>query len=341
MTAARFGAMVACLCGLWSAAASAHEVGLSRSVWRPVDAHAWAADLTFSAAEAAVSSLDAVSARTTLTRGGVSCVPSWDPVESADDDGVRLRGRFVCEAATQDASLEVHFGCFDALRPGHRHLAQVFAGQDGAPPVTHVLQASAARFPIAPPRTPSEPPAAAPVALSELIVLGVEHIMLGFDHLAFLFGLILVGGRWRDLLAVVTAFTVAHSITLGVAALGGVTPPSGVVEAAIAASIVYVGVENFFVQSAARRWRLSFAFGLVHGFGFAGALAEVGVRGAGVIITLLGFNLGVELGQLALVAVTLPALAWARRSPRFVQLGVPALSGLVVVLGLWWFVERV
>lgn len=340
MTAARFGVTLAFLCGLWSAAASAHEVGLSRGVWRPIDAHTWAADLTFSAAEAAASSLDAVSARTTLTRGGVPCVPSWDPVESADDDGVRLQGRFVCEAATRDAPLDVTMGAFDALRPGHRHLAQVFGDTGGAPPVTHVLQASAARFPIASAQS-SAPSPVEPRAMGDLLWLGIEHIVLGFDHLVFLFGLVLVGGHWRDLLAVVTAFTVAHSITLGVAAFGVVSPPSALVEAAIAASIVYVGVENFFVQSAARRWRLSFAFGLVHGFGFAGALAEVGVRGAGVITTLLGFNLGVELGQLALVAVALPVLARARRSPRFVQLGVPALSGLVVVLGLWWFVERV
>jgi hypothetical protein len=102
-----------------------------------------------------------------------------------------------------------------------------------------------------------------------------------------------------------------------------------------------VGVENFFVRDADRRWRLTLPFGLIHGFGFAGALAEIGLEGDNLLTTLLAFNLGVETGQLVLVALALPVLMWARHSPTFVQRIVPVLNAVVIALGVYWFVERV
>lgn len=174
--------------------------------------------------------------------------------------------------------------------------------------------------------------------------LGVEHILTGYDHLLFLLGVLLVCRRWGSLLAVVTSFTVGHSLTLIAATLDWATVPSAVIEPAIAVTIVFVGVENLLRRGAEPRgrWVLTFFFGLIHGFGFAGILRELGVGadGRGLIVPLFSFNLGVELGQLLIAAVALPLLWWAHRFPVFDRRGVPALSVLVGVAGLYWFLER-
>src|SRR5262249_14425463 len=128
------------------------------------------------------------------------------------------------------------------------------------------------------------PTAAAPASprMSGLFWMGIEHILTGYDHLLFLFGLVLVGGRLRSLALAISAFTVALSLTLALAALGIWAPSPRFVEPAIALSIAYVGVENYFVRDASKRWRITMPFGLIHGFGFAGALREVGLSRAEV-----------------------------------------------------------
>jgi hypothetical protein len=149
----------------------------------------------------------------------------------------------------------------------------------------------------------------------DYLVLGIEHIFTGYDHIAFLFGLLVIAGAGglsrgaREVLKVVTAFTVAHSITLISSALGWVAIGPRIVEPAIAVSIAYVGVENLVQPRPRRRWLLTFGFGLVHGFGFASVLREIGLPSKGLLLSLLSFNLGVELGQLAVVAAVLPALS--------------------------------
>jgi hydrogenase/urease accessory protein HupE len=174
-----------------------------------------------------------------------------------------------------------------------------------------------------------------------MLLMGIEHILLGYDHLVFLLGLVLVGGKWRELIWVVTAFTIAHSITLALAALGIWAPSPRIIEPAIALSIAYVGVENFFVADAGKRWRITFPFGLIHGFGFAGALAELGLPRAQVPVALLAFNLGVELGQLAVMALVVPLVLYLRKREAFRDKGVKAISTLIVVAGTVWFVLRV
>jgi hypothetical protein len=156
---------------------------------------------------------------------------------------------------------------------------------------------------------------------AEYAVLGIEHIFTGYDHLAFLAGLLLVtaGFAWRrglrETLGVVTAFTVAHSITLVAASLGWVRVSSRVVESAIALSILYVAVENVRAREPRHRWWLAFAFGLVHGFGFATVVSHLGLPRRGFALSLLGFNLGVEIGQLAVVATLFPVLAILAHEP--------------------------
>jgi hydrogenase/urease accessory protein HupE len=173
------------------------------------------------------------------------------------------------------------------------------------------------------------------------LLLGVEHILLGFDHLAFLFALLIMGGTLREAVKIITSFTVAHSITLALATLEVIDIPASVVEPLIAASIIYVGLENILRRKIERRWLLTFAFGLVHGFGFASALRELGV-GAGVkaVGPLLSFNLGVEIGQIAVAALVLPLIWKLRQQPRFVIRYVPACSILVAMAGGYWLWDR-
>jgi HupE / UreJ protein len=170
--------------------------------------------------------------------------------------------------------------------------------------------------------------------------IGVEHILLGFDHVLFLIALILPGGSLWSLAAMVTAFTVAHSITLALSVLGIASLPSQIVEPVIALSIAYVAFENLTMKRAlSRRWAVSFLFGLVHGFGFAGALAEVGLPASGLVSALIGFNLGVEAGQLLIVAVLLPILIWLQRfawERRLAQVS----SGAIMAVGLVLLAER-
>jgi hypothetical protein len=174
--------------------------------------------------------------------------------------------------------------------------------------------------------------------------MGIEHILTGYDHLLFLVCLVIPFVRLRGLLPVITAFTVAHSITLALAAFSIVTPPARLVEALIAASIVYVGLENVWAlrrhaeaRAIAHRWLLTFAFGLVHGFGFAAALRELHLPRALLATGLVGFNLGVEAGQLCIVALLLLLLRRLSLGPRVTR----ALSLAVSALGVVWLVQRV
>jgi hydrogenase/urease accessory protein HupE len=171
---------------------------------------------------------------------------------------------------------------------------------------------------------------------------GVHHILIGPDHLLFLVGLLLLGGSVRQLAWVVTAFTVAHSLTLSLAALAVFTPPARIVEPAIALSIVYVGADNLLVRGGrdTRAW-IALGFGLVHGFGFASVLREMELPRRALAWSLFSFNVGVEIGQLLMVLAVATALA-ARRA-RSEQAGrrlAVVGSIVVVVAGSVWFVER-
>ncbi len=197
--------------------------------------------------------------------------------------------------------------------------------------------------------TPGTPPVP---GFRRYALLGVEHILTGYDHLLFLLGLLLVCRRARTVAVVVTCFTAAHSVTLALAALHVVTLAGRVVEPLIAASIVFVGVENVVRGSEPdkpwpnswliTRWGLAFAFGLIHGLGFAGALEDIGLGrdGAPIIAPLIAFNLGIELGQLA-IALPLFAVLWKLRAlPAFARTGVKIASLLVAAVGLVWFIQR-
>ena len=192
-------------------------------------------------------------------------------------------------------------------------------------------------------------PGAATVATAYL-VHGVQHILLGYDHLLFVLALILIVPKLRVLVTTVTAFTLAHSITLALATLGFVHAPAPPTEAAIALSILLLACEIMRSSSgqpsftARWPWFVAFAFGLLHGFGFASALAEVGLPKGDIPLALFAFNVGVELGQLAFIAAVLIALGLARRIrvPGAVsRQAKPIATYAIGSLAAFWFVDRV
>jgi HupE / UreJ protein len=187
---------------------------------------------------------------------------------------------------------------------------------------------------------------------------GVWHIWIGIDHILFLLSLLLPSvlvwqattKKWQavhgfreafvDVLKVVTAFTLAHSITLSLAALGVIELPSRLVESVIAASIIVAALNNIWPRIVGRLWMVAFGFGLVHGFGFASVLADLGLPRDALVLALVGFNIGVELGQLAIVVVFLP-IAYALRRSAFYRKGVMVGGSIVIaLLASAWFVER-
>ena len=179
--------------------------------------------------------------------------------------------------------------------------------------------------------------------IRKFIPAGIHHILIGPDHLLFLVGLLLLGGSIRRLAMVVTSFTIAHSITLSLAALNILTPPSRIIEPAIALSIVFVGADNLLAQGGrdVRAW-IAFGFGFIHGFGFANVLKEMELPARALGWSLFSFNFGVEIGQLLVVVFVASAFAalrarsaWARN-----QL-VYAGSIVVIAAGSFWFVQRV
>ncbi len=249
------------------------------------------------------------------------------------------------------ATLELTYTLFADLDPQHRGLLNLATPQGTR---TAVLGPQASRQSFA-----LDAAATAGSTWSQFVTYlreGVWHIWIGFDHILFLLSLLLpaVGlwqaARWQpaerfgqaawDVLRIVTAFTVAHSITLSLATLGVVSLPSRLVESAIAGSVVLAALNNVWPVFHGRRWWVAFAFGLIHGFGFASVLADLKLPQQALALALVGFNVGVEVGQLAIVMAFLP-LAFALRRSWFYRRGVLAGGSLLIAtLAAVWFVER-
>ncbi len=230
----------------------------------------------------------------------------------------------------------------EQLARGHRLFVMA---TDTVAPVNHTLLSADSAQAVLQVRDGALQPFSAFVAF---LKHGVWHIWVGFDHSAFLLLLLLpavalaVSLRTAivQVAAVATAFTAAHSITLTLAALEITTLPSRPVEIAIAATVVLAGLANLHPAFARYGWRLAFGFGLIHGFGFASVVADLGLPRASTVTALVGFNLGVELGQLVLLAVALPVLHRLMQSSRSRNLVVPVGSLAIAALGGFWFVER-
>jgi hypothetical protein len=245
-------------------------------------------------------------------------------------------------------SLQITYTLFADLDPQHRGLLNLLAHGQTRSAVLDA-RAGAQRFELGEVNRWAQ--------FGDYLREGVFHIWVGFDHILFLLSLLLPAVmawramRWQpvagfrdalwDVFRIVTSFTVAHSITLSLAALGIVALPSRLVESAIAASVVVAALNNLRPVVEGRRWMVAFGFGLVHGFGFASVLTELGLPRDALVLALVGFNVGVEIGQLAIVALFLP-LAYSLRRTRFYRRAVMTGGSIVIaaVAGTW-LAERV
>lgn len=248
-------------------------------------------------------------------------------VASNEADGFRIIGHFLCGDPVEEG-LSLGLGYLDDLPKGHRALGEARIGS-----VFHPLLLSRDRPSLSLEGDGSP-------GFGGFFLLGIEHIFLGFDHLLFLAGLLLVAPAMGTIVRLVTSFTLAHSLTLGLSVLGIWDPPGRWVEAAIAASILFVAVENLIRQKPPGRMWLTFGFGLIHGFGFAGLLREMGLGSGTLWSSLGGFNLGVEAGQLAVVAVLAPLILASRKQRWYGRVGIPAASTAIAFFGAYWLVER-
>jgi hydrogenase/urease accessory protein HupE len=268
--------------------------------------------------------------------GGRTCAAGTATLAS-DGDGVVFRNHFSCRDVGGD--IVYRSTVLTDTDPAARQVVLIGEGDDAPQALLDAANSTV---------TLSAPAPSLLSTMQRYLVTGIEHIFLGYDHIAFLVAVVLWARRLVPVIKIVTAFTIAHSITLSMATLNLVVIPGAIVEPAIAASIVYVAMENFFTRTIDRRWRITFAFGLIHGFGFAGALREVGLPTNAVAAALAAFNVGVEIGQVAIVSIVVPMLmaldqllAVDCHKPARASTMVYALSALITVLGGYWFLERV
>jgi hydrogenase/urease accessory protein HupE len=345
-----------CLClALLAEPAYAHAVGISRGVY-VIEGRDVAVSLTFSRSEllAALPELALDDANATdelspkaraalkswslaglrLSSAGAACAGEFLNVGSSENDGIILRLHYRCAPL---ATLDVAAEFLASLSSKHVHLAHSLVGETAVDNLARRGQSSfrVTVTPASQRRSSAEAP-----GFKTFFRMGLEHILTGYDHLLFLFGLLLVLGPVSSLIWAITAFTLAHSLTLSFATLGILIPSPRLIEPLIAASITYVGIENWFKENAIGRWRVTFCFGLIHGFGFASALREISVPRAELPLALFSFNLGVEAGQLLVVALVLPLLSYAHRRGWLSRKRARLASLPVAALGFIWFVAR-
>lgn len=387
-----FALLGACLLALSARPATAHQKSSSYSSWTatPTEAGTWTATVTFRARAAFLAGIPATSkaahgaAPTDEERDhflgglrlGPDCQPNAPSYRAVEEprDWVARTWTMVCAGAPQ----RIETRLFAEASPGHLHYARWRSGEG---PVEAVLGVGEGLDIVRP----------GPLGVRRYAALGVEHILSGYDHLAFVLLLVLAARAVKEAAIVVTGFTVGHSITLGLVAMGRVSPATDVVEALIGLSIVLVGVENVWQRAERRawllpasavgavalaaaasaitrgtiptalvgvalfaacyyawsrdpsdgrhRWAIALLFGLLHGFGFAGVLVELSGESPS-LPALVAFNLGVELGQLAVIAAVWPLLRWLRRSDERARWSIELGSAAGVAVGTFWFVTR-
>jgi hydrogenase/urease accessory protein HupE len=271
--------------------------------------------------------------RLTVAANGVTLVPQWSRAEViADRQSLRLAVRYPIAGGAGTVAVTASMFPYD---PQHQTFLNIYEG-------TALTQAILDRG-----RTTFDYFAGtrqgALAVVQKFLPAGIHHILIGPDHLLFLIGLLLLGGTVRQLAVIVTSFTVAHSITLSLAALNIVSPPARIIEPAIALSIVYVGADNLLIRDGrdVRAW-IAFAFGFIHGFGFASVLREMDLPARALGWSLFSFNVGVEIGQLLVVAFVATALAALRARSEAAGRQL-AFAGSIVVMaaGAFWFIQRV
>lgn len=260
-------------------------------------------------------------------------IPQWTSVELLrDESALKLKFRIPGE---HPGALAIHTNLFP-YDPQHQTFVNIYEGDELRQQVIFNKDSDEHVYYLGTTQGAIE-------VVKAFVPSGIHHILIGPDHILFLVGLLLLGGPWTALLKIVTSFTIGHSITLSLAALNVVTPPPTIIEPAIALSIVFVGADNLVRGNGRdlRAWAAA-AFGLVHGFGFANVLRQFGLPQEALGWSLFSFNVGVEIGQLAIVVVVASLLeAIRRRSEWFGYRVAYAGSIVVIVAGAYWFVQRV
>jgi len=274
--------------------------------------------------------------RFAISNQGMAMAPAWQSVEALPDrQSLRLHATYVLQPHEEAGTIRVWVRLF-AYDPQHQTFLNIYEGEGlrqailGGPHESFEYVAGLRQGPRS--------------VVAEMLPAGIHHILIGPDHILFLIGLLLTGGSIRQLTLVVTAFTVAHSITLSLAALNLVTPSPRLIEPAIALSIVYVGADNLLIREGGRDMRvwIAFAFGFIHGFGFASVLREMELPKRALVWSLLSFNVGVEIGQLLIVGVVASALAWVRSRNASAARQLAYVGSIVVIVaGACWFIQRV
>lgn len=246
------------------------------------------------------------------------------------DDEPYLEAQLVFRAPQPIQEYQLQFRIFQEVFPAHYSLATISAGTQSQQAILKGGE---------PFRGGGQELPSLASTIGQFLILGMEHIFVGYDHILFLLGLLLVAQRLLPVIKIVTSFTVAHSLTLALAGLHLVNPSARLVESGIALSIAYIGFENLFMKRFDKRWRVTFIFGLIHGFGFANVLEEMDLTTSRLISSLFSFNLGVELGQVIIVSLLYPFLLLLYRlryHRQIVQLG----SVVVLFFGLMWLYQR-
>jgi hypothetical protein len=313
---------------------SAHDLAVALGI--ETDLTAPVPQAAFEAREAALA--DYLAAGLALSAQGARCTAAAPAVDYGRlPEDVVLTLRFACPAPP--GRLRIDYRLFFEIDPVHRSIGSVTA-PDGTVE-EFLFDRSLTHFEAALGAAPAAP---WHERFVKLLLLGVEHILLGFDHLLFLLALLIVGGGFARLVGVVTAFTIAHSLTLALAWFGVIALPERLVETLIALSIALVALQNLLGENlpgwgARRRWLVAGGFGLIHGLGFYSALSELSLGGTDLVTTLLAFNLGVEAGQIAVVALVYVPLAWWLRQSWYATTARAASLAILLVAG-WWTLER-
>jgi hydrogenase/urease accessory protein HupE len=271
--------------------------------------------------------------RLAVSADGRQITGDWSGVEVLPErQSIRVHVRYSLSAPPGTVSVSASLFPYD---PNHQTFVNVY---EGAALTQAIVDRTTAQF-----RYVTGTRQGALLVIRKFLPAGIQHILIGPDHLLFLIGLLLLGGTVRQLTVVVTAFTLAHSLTLSLAALNFVTPPVRLIEPAIALSIVYVGADNLLVRNGRdlRAW-IAFAFGFIHGFGFANVLREMDLPARALGWSLFSFNVGVEIGQLLVVVAVASGLAALRsRSEAAGRRLAYAGSMVVIAAGTFWFIQRV
>ena len=265
------------------------------------------------------------------------CTGTATDVEVADRLGTAFASLWMVYRCPAPAHhLAITLTLLEREHPGHRILATIEdRARPAAPPRQHIFGPGSETIEL----DVGSSASGRLRTVGEFLRLGMAHIFTGYDHVLFLLGLLLVARGFRDLLKIVTSFTVAHTLTLALATLGYVRLDVRLVESVIALSIAYVAVENLVATEHRRRWMLTFVFGLMHGFGFSNVLREMPIPRELLAWSLASFNVGVEVGQVVIVSLLYPVLVWSR-GQRWNAWAVRAASVVIGLAGLYWFVER-